>query len=393
MPSPTRSHLRFAIALLAAAGSPVAAEDVFLDGFEVGTFCPWSFPPTGFEVGGNGLDDDCDGQTDEAPVSCDAGFPSNSGDPLQYAAAINLCQTTTETGHDWGIVTSGFSLASGEGDPAPVSRSIRGNFGNVAPQHGAALVVLSTGRAAATSQTNPSYLAFQNGLDTGTQSAPPADWLAAHGGSLPTLPGCPDALSSTAFNPVMLTYRIRVPGNARSFRLEANFLTAEYPEFVCTEYFDGVVVLLDSEFADAPANPADKNLAVALTPSGTFPIGVNLALGDAGLFTQCQNGTVGCNGSESQFMNNCTSTAGLSGTGMEVLPANDPPPAPWCNPALTFTGGGSDWLAIRGNVVPGENLTLRVAIWDVSESDWDSVVLLDNFQWSTEPAVPGTTAD
>ncbi len=93
-------------------------------------------------------------------------------------------------------------------------------------------------------------------------------------------------------------------------------------------------------------------------------------------------------------MANCTSTAGLAGTGMDSPPPiGIPPPPPWCDSELTFTGGGTDWLAIRGNVVPGENLTLRIAIWDVFDGIYDSVVLLDNFQWSTDPAQPGATAE
>ncbi len=394
MPLQLRAGLGFAIPLLFIACVPAAAEDIFLDGFEAGTFCPWSFPPTGFEVAGNGLDDDCDGAIDEAPAICDGGLPSNSSDPLQYAAAMNLCQTTVETGHDWGIVTSSFSLASGVGTPATASRSIRSAFGGAFPQHGLALAVLSTGAAAAMAQANPGYVAFQLGLDTTTQSPVPADWLAANGGTLPSAPECPGASGSTAFNPVMLTYRIRVPGNARSFSLEANFLGADYPEWVCDAANDFFVVLLDSQFADVPANPADKNLAVSFTSSGAIPLGVNLALGDAGLFTQCQNGPVGCAGSNSSTMVNCTSIAGITGSGMDdpspPSPAGQPP---WCHSASTFAGGGTDWLAIRGNVVPGENLTLRIAIWDVADGIYDSVVLLDNFQWSTDPVQPGTTAD
>ena len=392
--SAARIVLRVSTWCLLAAVLPAAAQEIFLDGFATGTFCPWSFPPTGFEVGGNGLDDDCDGLIDEAPASCDGGLPSNSADPLQYAAAINLCQITTENGHDWGIVTGGLTLASGAGSPAAASRSIRSAFGGVAPSHGVALAVLSTGAAAAVGQTNPNHVEFQLGLDTGTQSAAPADWLAAHDGSPPQAPGCPEAVSSTARNPVMLTYLIRVPGNARSFRLEANFLGADFPEWVCSPYNDYFVVLLDSQFADAPANPADKNLAVALSPSGPIPLGVNLTLGEAGLFTECQNGPTGCAGTVSGQMANCTSTAGLTGTGMDdSSPPSDLGVPAWCDDNSTYAGGGSDWLVLRGNVVPGENLTLRIAIWDVDDGRYDSVALLDNFEWSTELAQPGTTAD
>jgi hypothetical protein len=44
-------------------------------------------------------------------------------------------------------------------------------------------------------------------------------------------------------------------------------------------------------------------------------------------------------------------------------------------------------------VVPGEVITLRIAIWDTSDAAFDSVALIDNFQWNIEPTVPGTGAN
>ena len=156
--------------------------------------------------------------TNALPVLfCDAGLPSNSSDAMQYAAAMELCQTATEVGTTPGVISAALTLSSGANAPAAASRSIRGVFGvSNMPSMGASMVVLSTGAAAATGQTNPNFASFQPGLDTGTSSTPPADWLAAHGGTVPVLAGCPAAGSSTAFNPVMLTLRIRVPDNANS---------------------------------------------------------------------------------------------------------------------------------------------------------------------------------
>ncbi|MEO7795692.1 MAG: hypothetical protein ABIV06_13060, partial [Thermoanaerobaculia bacterium] len=374
----------FAAGLLAS--SPLWTQEIFSDPFESGTLCSWSFPPAGFEVGGNGLDDDCDGAFDEAPIACDVGLPSNSADPLQFAAAMNLCGTTTENGHDWGVISGTLSLASGTGTSAAASKSIRSTFGASSAQNGNAMVVLSSGAAAAPDQANPAHAVFQNGLDTGTQSAVPADWLAAHGGILPVAPGCPQpSFSGTAYNPVMLTYRIRVPGNAHSFRLGFRFFTAEFPEYVCTSNIDYFVALLESGFSGAPANPVDENLATYVAPGGTYPVGAHLANDDTGLFEQCQNGPTGCNGGGVATISSCTTTSALNGSGMEVVPTGSPPPLPWCDAAARFTGGGTNWLWLRGNVAPGENLTLRLAIWDGADGLWDSVVLLDDFQWSTEP--------
>ena len=210
-----------------------------------------------------------------API-CDSGLPSNSSDAMQYAAAMDLCQTTTEQGTAPGVISAQLTLSSGVGTPAAASRAIRGMFGaNNTPRAGAAMVVLSTGAAAATGQINPSFVSFQPGFDTGTSSTAPADWLAANGGTFPVVPGCPVASSATAYNPVMLTLRIRVPSNAHSFRLSARFFAADYPEYVCSPYNDVFVALLDSTYVGTPSNPADKNLATYTTASAIkYPLGV-----------------------------------------------------------------------------------------------------------------------
>jgi hypothetical protein len=59
-----------------------------------------------------------------------------------------------------------------------------------------------------------------------------------------------------------------------------------------------------------------------------------------------------------------------------------------CN-SNSLVGGATGWLLLRGNVVPGEIITLRFAIWDVSDGTYDSEALLDNFQWSTSTVTPG----
>jgi hypothetical protein len=321
-------------------------------------------------------------------AACDSGLPSNSTDPLQYAAALDLCQTTTEPGTAPGVISAAFSLSSGTGTPAAQSHAIRSTFGSGnTPRFGATMMVLSTGAAAATGQTNPSFVAFQPGSSNGTSSAVPADWLTANGGTIPSAPGCPTAGNTTAQDPVMLTLRIRVPGNARSFSLAANFFSSDYPENVCGSFNDVFVALLDSGFAGAPTNPVDKNIATYKAPNASvYPVGVNLAYGNTGLFTQCVNGAIGCIFGTPGTVNTCTGTSGLTGTGMDTAA-----PADSCGASGGMVGGGTDWLVMRGNVIPGEIITLRLAIWDTGDSSYDSVVILDNFQWSPQPATTGTS--
>lgn len=318
-------------------------------------------------------------------AACDAGLSSDSSDPLEYSAALDLCKTATEQGTTWGVITSVFSLSSGSGTPAAQSHAIRSVFGaGNTPRFGTAMIVLSTGTAAAVGQTNPSYTYFQPGSNNGTSSTRPGDWLALNGGAIPAAPGCPAAAGAMVSDPVMLTLRIRVPSNARSFSLGANFFGSDYPEWVCSSANDVFVALLDSTFAGSPANPADKNLATYTAPnSAVYPLGVNLARDDTGLFTQCVNGTTGCSSGFRGTTTTCSSTSGLLGTGMDVADGGN------CG-ATSVVGGGTDWLAVRGNVVPGEIIQLRFALWDTSDSLYDSVVLLDNFQWSPQPATTGT---
>ncbi len=351
--------------------------------------------PGAFDAPGNGFDDDCNGAADDTLLLCDQSLPSNSSNGMDFAKAIDICQTTTDLEKKWGVISATLSFADGTGVPDPQSHAIRPTFGSgVLPQGGVSLAMLSTGGAAAKTDTNPGPHSWFGYTHVGTQtcgfedsaqcSGFPADFLAANGGKLPNAPGCPDADGDTANDPVMLTLRVRVPTNAQSFKLSTNFFSAEFPEYTCSPYNDFFVVLLDSTYAGDPANPSDKNLAF-FQPTGTtdkVPVGVNLGHGNTGLFTQCLNGETGCSG-ELGSINTCISTSMLAGTGL------DDPDEGSCD-TNSIVGGATGWLVTSGNVTPGEVITLRIAIWDTSDSAFDSLAVIDGFQWSTEVAQPGT---
>jgi hypothetical protein len=341
-----------------------------------------------FDAPGNMFDDDCNGVIDDSPALCDQGLASGSLNGLDYAKAIDLCQTATMTEKKWGVISATFSLADGTGSPAAPAQSIRDHFGTgVQPRGGINMALLSTGHAAGRGDTNPAYQDFENTPTfngNGKSSAFPADFVAANGGSLPNAPGCPDPSGSMAMDPTMLTLTIRVPTNAKSFKLATNFFSSEFPEYTCSQFNDFFVVLLDSAYNGAPANPTDKNLAF-YQPMGTtmkFPVGVNLANGNTGLFTQCTNGATGCAGNPGTI-STCTSTAQLAGTGLDT-------PTPGSCDDNALQGGGTGWLETSGNVNPGEIIKLRIAIWDTSDQILDSIAMIDAFQWSVEASQPGT---
>jgi hypothetical protein len=48
------------------------------------------------------------------------------------------------------------------------------------------------------------------------------------------------------------------------------------------------------------------------------------------------------------------------------------------------------WLQTHANIVPGEELTLRFAIWDAGDDALDSTVLIDNVVWAAMPGANET---
>ena len=343
--------------------------------------------PGAFEVDGNTVDDDCDGTVDNPLPPCDAGLASNTNDELDYARAIDLCQFTDEVPDDpedavWGVIEGEFTLAGGSGVPSANSRSLRDGFGNnIDNRFGDRLAVLSTGRAADNAgDTNPGWQPFQTGQAMGTQSVLPTDWYVLNGNDVPNAPGCPGPLNSTAFNPVSLRLMLRVPTNANSFSVDMFFFSAEYPEYVCTEFNDFFVTLVDSTDAN---NPDDLNIAIYDDGVDTWPLGVNILSAANGLFTACSDGTISQCGTPENYTG-CTSNADLDGTGFDI------------DGQTQFTcdyggeaGGGTGWLAMSGNVTPGEIMEIRFIIWDSSDELFDSLVLLDNWQWSVQASEPG----
>jgi hypothetical protein len=137
---------------------------------------------------------------------------------------------------------------------------------------------------------------------------------------------------------------------------QLRFFSAEYQTFQCTTFNDYYLAMLTT---GAAAIPADHNISFDAVNN---PISVN-----NGFFQDC--------GGNGQACGACPfGTGPLAGTGMDQV-----------------SGGGTEWLTTTAPIVPGETMTLELTIFDVSDHIYDSLILLDNFQWSLDPSSVGTT--
>ena len=367
--------------------------------------------PGAIEVVGNGVDDNCNSLTDlfdlQDTVPCDASIPSDSSDPIEYAKAMGICRTTTEEAapaeRTWGLISA--SLGRADGTPLTFAdgKSIRPAFGTaIPPLEGASLVVLSTGLAADGTQTDPGPNggpAFNPSTSHGgtpvdiqacTESFCVSDWFSTENlplksaNQLPTAPDCGSGSSGSpnlAHDSVMLVLRMRAPTNAQAFSFNAYFFSSEYPEFVCSSYNDQLIALVDTPTGSPPIpNPVDKNLMTYSSNGVQWPIGINVAAG-TGLFSVCESEITNPECWDSSVSSGSCELGEdqLASTGFESGPDG-------CT-----RGGGTYWLTTTGNVIPGEEVTIRIAIWDVGDSVLDSLTLIDGFRWLAVATLPGTS--
>ncbi|NIQ11973.1 MAG: hypothetical protein GWO23_21045 [Gammaproteobacteria bacterium] len=146
--------------------------------------------------------------------------------------------------------------------------------------------------------------------------------------------------------------------NVNGFSFDFSFYSFEYPEWLCTEFNDQFVVLMDPP----PVGTFNGNIAF---DSSSNPVSVNSALFEACVPTQgypCSRGT-----------------AELLGTGFDS----------WANGI--GDAGATGWLRTTAPVMPGQEFKIRIVVWDTGDQLTDSTVILDNFQWIIDPTTLGTS--
>lgn len=266
---------------------------------------------------------------------CDSGIALDDASASNAARALGICDVSMpDTG--FGLIDAYYVRA--DGTPASHSSQvgIQNGFGaNVSNRDGDRLLALSTGRARTPGQSESCGQESCAGSGAGT--APPF---------FPSsIPGC--SIDNSIYDDVALEVVLRAPTNAKGFSIDFSFFSFEYPEWVCTNYNDQFVVLvspsvsLDGNVAfDSQGNPVSVNggsLEVCV-PSDGYP---------------CPQGT-----------------GHLVGTGFDI----------WGDNGIA-DAGATGWLRTTVPVDPGQELTVRFALWDTGDQLVDSTVILDNFRW------------
>jgi hypothetical protein len=327
-----------------------------------------------YDIPANGCDDDDHGIIDNVLV-CD-GSLTLAGTAGAFLQAMGVCRTSTDASH-WGVVsasyTNGHTQTTAGAKNFDSQHGILSTFGSVlVPREGYMLGALSSGYATATDSDNGPYF---KGEKNGMQG--PAGLTTGNGGDVPT--GFPQSsgactVSSEVNDVIDLKVQIRVPTNAKGLSFDFNFMSGEWPDFVCSNFNDSFIAYLTSAAFNggAPGN-------ISFDTSGN-PISVN-----NNFFQACTAGVpTGCSGNTPGTSTCTLGPSQLAGTGF----AEETPPQAYCGGADSTSGGGTGWLTSQAPVQPGEIISLEFLIWDTGDESYDSTVLLDHLVWVPDPLPP-----
>ena len=311
------------------------------------------------EQGGVPKDENCDGVTDEAAAPpCDDAIAIDEADPLTVIKAVELCKLSSGP-NDWGVVAASWVLADGSPPPTAqlpqyhLGHGVLDGFGpNVGTRRGLSMLALSSGTARR--PTDPGYHDVNN-FDKG--------YTCGHPQGFPKeSPACPGVTTGEPHDSAGIEVRINTPSNAYGIQFDFDFYTYEWPGYICTEYNDFFVALLDP----IPPNQTDGN--ISFDGDGN-PISVNNAfLGVCGCTgnppSPCQAGgkTFPCPLGDLQ----------LIGTGFGFDTAGE-------------DHGGTSWLRTQAPVPPASEIIIRFAVYDSGDGVLDTTTLVDNFAWIAKP--------
>ena len=332
--------------------------------------CDANVNPGAIDVPGDPkmVDNDCSG-TYDPPAPCDSGLALDDLDAKNGARAIELCQFTTATpatpkDKTWGVLEAAYVHADGSAFPNPGAQvGIQPSFGaNVHPQGGGRMLLISSGHARTPSQADA---CGSKDCATTVVSNPPSGFPQDN-------PNCPPSKYIT--DDIALEVKLRAPTNATGLSFNFKFYSFEFPEWVCNKYNDQFIALV----SPSPAGSINGNISF---DSLNNPVSVNLGFFDVcdpldqvDYASNCQGAS--CPHAPSPYCPKGTSE--LLGTGFDV----------WDIGYMgSISAGATTWLVSQAPVKGGEEVTIRFAMWDTGDQNYDSSTLVDNFAWVATPGV------
>ena len=181
-------------------------------------------------------------------------------------------------------------------------------------------------------------------------------------------PTCPGVVTGACNDSTGLEVELTAPSNAKGIKFDFNFFTFEWPQFICTEFNDFFVAILEP----FPPMQLDGNISF---DSQKNPISVNNAFLDV---CGCPSGPpcVVPPATPVKPFDCAFGKTGVTGTDWDK---DDAYP--------TWSNGSTGWLRTSAPVEPNKKFTIRFVTYDSDDHKVDSATLIDNWQWS---AVPGS---
>ncbi len=177
--------------------------------------------------------------------------------------------------------------------------------------------------------------------------------------------------SHSANDMAQIIFHLRIPMNVEAISFDFMFLSSEYPQWVCTQFNDTFLAILEDPAVNGgePTNISFDEHGKEITVNNNFFENPNEWSEDLSGTGYDVPHSPYCSGSSSQT---CT------------LP--DP-----CPPPNSTIGSGTGWLRTYSPVTPGSHSTLTFSIHDEGDHILDSCVIIDNFRWIPTPVDgPGT---
>jgi hypothetical protein len=344
--------------------------------------------PEAYDFVGDGIDNDCDGVVDDPVSSCETAPAQLPGSPTDFARALDLCAQRVKTnagGPFDPLVRAAWGQISGLGPGQTIYTSktkdaqvaIASSFGSNLPHFGKTMIGLANGVWGTSDPRNDPPLDTDPNFHLNDACAD----IPITGLDCQTLSNGAPAGGVSVQDYAELTLWLKVPANAKGMAFDFAFFSSEFNQYWNASLNDAFLVLVTNK-QNAGVNVAKDahGLGVSVN-SGYFqlcpsPAPANLSGDKSAGAQQC----VGVDGAATQGV-----AGSITGTGYDA-PSATPPDTVTVKDTqgqdhLYVYGGGTGWLTATFAVTPGEEMQVRVIVFDTFDGLRDSAVVMDGLRW------------